>query len=148
MAFPPNPSPGDTHVENNTTYTYNGPINGWTRSTVGPANDSFYPPGSAAQYLSSITETIYTVVDGASVDLSPANGPTQLWTLGDNRTPTAANFADGQVMTLLVDDGTDYAITWTTMAVTWLGGSAPTLETAGYTAILLFKIGGTIYGKA
>jgi len=94
-------------------------------------------------------ETVFTITDGASVDIDPANGGIQTWTLGASRTPTATNFAAGQSVTLMIDDGTAYTITWTTIAVTWLdGASAPTLQTTGYTIIELFKIGTVVYGMA
>lgn len=92
-----------------------------------------------------VTETVYTITDGASVDIDPANGGMQFWTLGANRTATATNFANGQSITLHVADGTAYAVTWPTM--TWVGGSAPTLPTSGYAIIVLWKAGGTLYGK-
>jgi hypothetical protein len=90
------------------------------------------------------TEEVFTISDGGSVDLNPANGTVQLWTLGANRSPTASSFAAGQSMTLMVDDGTAYAITWP--SVTWVGGSAPTLATTGYTVIELWKVSTTLYG--
>jgi hypothetical protein len=92
------------------------------------------------------TEEVFTISDGASVDLDPSNGTIQLWTLGASRTPTATNFAAGQSMTLMIDDGTDYTITWP--SVTWKtdGGSAPTLNTSGYTAVVLWKVSTTLYG--
>jgi hypothetical protein len=92
------------------------------------------------------TETVYTISDSGSVDLNPANGTIQLWTLGDNRSPTASSFAAGQSVTLMIDDGTDYTITWP--SVTWKtnGGNAPTLATSGFTVIVLWKVGTTIYG--
>jgi hypothetical protein len=92
------------------------------------------------------TEEVFTITDGASVDLNPANGTVQLWTLGDNRTPTATSFAAGQSMTLMIDDGTARTITWTTVGVVWVGGSAPTLATSGYTVIELWKVSSTVYG--
>jgi hypothetical protein len=49
-------------------------------------------------------------------------------------------------MTLMINDGTAYTITWTTLAVTWVGGTAPTLATTGFTVIELWKVGSTIYG--
>jgi hypothetical protein len=51
-------------------------------------------------------------------------------------------------MTIQIDDGTAYAVTWTSLPVTWKtnGGSAPTLNTSGITAIQLWKVGTTIYG--
>jgi hypothetical protein len=42
MPFPTNPSVGDTYVENDTTYEYLGPVNGWYRQEVGPNNDTTY----------------------------------------------------------------------------------------------------------
>jgi hypothetical protein len=51
-------------------------------------------------------------------------------------------------MTLLIDDGSAFTITWTTLAVVWKtdGGSAPTLNTTGVTVIGLWKVGTVIYG--
>lgn len=92
------------------------------------------------------TETVFTITDGASVDINPANGTVQVWTLGANRTPTASSFAAGQSVTLLIDDGTAYAVTWTTIGVKWTGGTAPTLPTTGYGVIELWKVGTSVYG--
>ena len=94
--------------------------------------------------LGDLSETVYTITDGASVDLNPANGPLQLWTLGANRTATASSFAAGESMLLMVADGTAYTLTWPTMA--WVGGAAPTLATSGYTVVELWKISTTLYG--
>ena len=90
------------------------------------------------------TEEVFTITDGASVDLDPSNGTIQLWTLGASRSPTATGFAAGQSMTLMVNDGTAYTITWP--SVTWVGGSAPTLATTGFTVIELWKVSTTLYG--
>lgn len=92
------------------------------------------------------TEEVFTITDGASVDLDPSNGTVQVWTLGASRSPTASSFASGQSMTLMVDDGSAYAITWP--GVTWKtdGGSAPTLSTTGFTAIQLWKVSTVLYG--
>jgi hypothetical protein len=94
------------------------------------------------------TEEVFTVTDGATVDLDPNNGSIQTWTLGANRTPGQANWSAGQSITLMVDDGTAYAITWSTLAVVWTtdGGVAPTLNTSGFTTIVLWKVSTTIYG--
>lgn len=93
-----------------------------------------------------MTSYVYAIVDGASVDIDPANGGIQTWTLGANRTPTATNFAAGQAVTLMIADGTAYAVTWTTIGVVWVGGTAPTLPTTGYGVIELWKAGSTVYG--
>jgi hypothetical protein len=100
-----------------------------------------------------ILEDIYTITDGAAFEIDPGNGSIQLVTLGANRTPKATNFANGEAVTLMVDDGTAYALTWTDATfggsgVVWKtdGGVAPTLNTAGYTVIVLFEVGGQVYG--
>ena len=94
------------------------------------------------------TEEVFAITDGGTVNLDPNNGSIQTWTLGANRTPGQANWAAGQSITLMVDDGTAYAITWSTLAVVWEtnGGNAPTLATSGFTVIVLWKVGTTIYG--
>ena len=94
----------------------------------------------------SLQETVFAITDGSSVDINPANGGIQTWTLGANRTPTASSFAEGQSVTLMIDDGTAYAITWSSVSPTWIGGSAPTLATSGYTVIELWKRSTVIYG--
>jgi hypothetical protein len=92
------------------------------------------------------TEDVYAIVDGVSVDLNPGNGTVQTWTLGASRSPTATSFAAGQSLTLMIDDGTAYSITWP--SVTWKTdlGVAPTLNLTGFTAIQLWKVGATLYG--
>jgi hypothetical protein len=93
------------------------------------------------------TEEVFAVT-GTTPALSPTNGSIQTWTLSGNSTPTAGTWAAGQSITLLVDDGTDYTITWTSLSIVWKtdGGSAPTLNTSGDTVIGLWKVGTTIYG--
>lgn len=97
--------------------------------------------------IGTITEDVFTITDGASVVIDPTNGSIQLWTLGASRTPTTANFGAGESITLMINDGTAYAITWTSVPVTWVGGTAPTLATTGYTVIELWKVASTIYGS-
>lgn len=99
------------------------------------------PVGSSA-----LQETPYTITDGASVDIDPANGGIQTWTLGANRTPTASSMSSGDSVLLRIADGTAYSVTWSTIGVVWKGGSAPTLATSGYSLIELVKIGSTVYG--
>jgi hypothetical protein len=101
---------------------------------------------TSAVFNDGYTEEVFTVTDGASVALSPTNGSIQTWTLGANRTPTAGTWAAGQSMTLMIDDGTARTVTWTTMGVVWGGGSAPALATTGFTTVVLWKVGSTIYG--
>jgi hypothetical protein len=93
------------------------------------------------------TEEVFSVT-GTTPALSPTNGSIQTWTLTASSTPTAGTWASGQSMTIQIDDGADYAVTWTSLPVTWKtnGGSAPTFNTSGITAIQLWKVGATIYG--
>ena len=83
-------------------------------------------------------------LDGAIVEkayectgtvLDPSNGTLQYKTLSANTTFTE-NFADGESITLMIDDGSAYTVTWPTM--TWASGSAPTLATSGYTTVVLW----------
>lgn len=92
----------------------------------------------------SYKDTVYTITDGASVDIDPDNGGIQVWTLGASRTPTANNFDTGAKVMLMVADGTNYGITWP--SVNWVGGVAPTLPTTGYGIIELWKVGTQLYG--
>lgn len=93
-----------------------------------------------------VREDVYTIVDAAGVPIDPTNGSIQLWTLTASRTPTAANFDSGESVTLMINDGTAYTVTWSTVGVTWVTGIAPTLPTTGYGVIELWKAGSTIYG--
>jgi hypothetical protein len=103
--------------------------------------------------IGTILEDVYTISDGAAFEIDPGNGSIQLITLGANRTPKATNFAAGESVLLMVDDGTAYTITWTDATfggsgVVWKtnAGVAPTLNTSGYTVITLWKVGTQIYG--
>ncbi len=89
-----------------------------------------------------VIETVFTVT-GTTPALDPANGTVQSWTLTGVSTPTS-NLATGESISLRVADGTAYTVTWP--SVTWIGGSAPTLALTGYTWVVLFNVGGTLYG--
>jgi len=93
------------------------------------------------------TEEVFAA-SGTTPALSPTNASIQTWTLSGNSTPTSGTWAAGQSITLMIDDGSAFTITWSSLAVTWTtdGGVAPTLNTSGYTAITLWKVGTTIYG--
>lgn len=98
-----------------------------------------------------ILEDIFTITDAAAFEVDPGNGSIQLITLGASRTPKATNFAAGESVTMMIDDGTAFTLTWTdatwgTGGVKWVGGSAPTLATTGYTVIQLWKVGTQVYG--
>lgn len=101
------------------------------------------------QTFTGYQDTVYAITDGAAFAIDPANGAVQTVTLGASRTPVLANFGSGQTVILGINDGTGYSITWTSVAPTWVrpggGGAAPALHTTGYTWILLWKVGATVY---
>lgn len=91
-----------------------------------------------------VTEEVFAVT-GTTPALNPQDGTIQTWTLSANSTPTfAAGFVAGSSMTLMIEDGTAYTITWPVMQ--WSGGSAPTLATTGYTVVELWRVGAVYYG--
>lgn len=100
------------------------------------------------QTFKETADTVYVITDGANFEIAPANGNVQTITLGATRTALATNFAAGQSIVLGVDDGTAYALTWPT--ITWVisggGGAAPTLATTGFTWVMLWKQGTTLFG--
>lgn len=97
-----------------------------------------------ATFNGAFVETVFAL-SGTTPALNPSNGTIQTWTLSGNSTPTDSVSA-GESMTLMIDDGTGRTITWP--SVTWKtgGGTAPTLNTSGFTAIVLWKVGTTLYG--
>ena len=101
--------------------------------------------------IGTILEDVFTITDGAAFEIDPGNGSVQLITLGASRTPKATNMVAGESITLMVDDGTAYTLTWTDATwggsgVVWTGGTAPTLATSGYTVIQFWKVSTQVYG--
>lgn len=139
LDFPSSPTNGQVYTANGSSWTYNSTITAWLSTNPITAATSPLITGT-------IIEDVYTISDGAAFAIDPSNGSIQTVTLGANRTPTVANWTSGQSVTLRVADGTAYTITWTTIGVVWVGGSAPTLATSGYTIIELWKDGSTYYG--
>ena len=154
------PASGGTGVANNAAATVTSSGNfAYTRTLTGTTNVTFPTTGTLATLAGTETftnktitgtkETVFTITDGAAFEINPANGGIQTITLGANRTPAATSFTAGQSVTLMIDDGAAYAITWSTVNPTWVGasatGSAPTLATTGYTIIEMWKVGSTVY---
>jgi len=101
--------------------------------------------------IGTILEDVFT--DGAFFEIDPGNGSVQLITLGASRTPKATNMVAGESITLMVDDGSAYTLTWSDATfggsgVVWKtnAGVAPTLNTTGYTVIVLWKVSTQVYG--
>jgi len=96
-----------------------------------------------------VVEDVYawTATTGAvTTELEPANGSIQTLTLTGSITSLTDNIAAGEAITLIIDDGTAYTITWPT--TTWVNnaGAAPTLAAAAPTVIALWKVSTTLYG--
>ena len=93
-------------------------------------------------FTGSISEQVYALSGTA---LNPANGTIQTVTLAANTTLTDS-LTTGKYMTLMIDDGSAYTVTWPTMTWKTDGGSAPALNTTGYTVVQLWKVSTTLYG--
>ena len=103
--------------------------------------------------IGTILEDVFTITDAAAFEVDPGSGSIQLITLGASRTPKCTNFVAGESVTLMINDGTAYTITWTdatggTGGVIWKGGTAPTLATTGYSVIQFWKVSTQVYGAS
>lgn len=88
------------------------------------------------------TEGVYNLTGTV---ISPLNGSIQYKTLSANTTFTES-LSSGQSVTLMIDDGTAYTVTWPTTTWKTDNGAAPTLNTTGYTVVVLWKLLSTLYG--
>ena len=138
------------HYGDTDTYMQFHNANQWRVVTGGTerleVTDSNVTVNTGLKLNKEVTENV-TALSGTSDVLEPQEGTIRTHTLSGNTTYTES-FLGGQSMTLMIDDGAGYTVTWPTM--TWVnnGGSAPTLATSGYTVIVLWKAltGGTLYG--
>lgn len=112
------------------------------KTLTAPAISSPTITGTPVEDVYAWTSTSGSVTD----ELDPDNGSIQTITLTGNITSLTDNLSAGEAITLMIDDGTSYTITWPTM--TWVNnlGTAPTLATSGYTVVALWKVSTTLYG--
>jgi len=111
---------------------------------INNTSPSFKLDVSGIARATSFLETVVAVT-GTTPAISANSGNILTWTLSGNSTPTDSLSA-GQSVTLMIDDGSAYTITWTSLVDQWIGGSAPTLATTGYSVVELWKVGSTVYG--
>lgn len=90
------------------------------------------------------TEVEFAITDAAGFAIDPRNGALQRVTLAANRTPTVANFNNGDVVQLMVA-GAGFLLDWSTINVQWMF-ARPELATYGFTTMLLWKTNSVIYG--
>ena len=104
-------------------------------------NKTITSPTITSPTLTGITEEV-SALSGATPEIEAG---ISTWTLSAASTPTDGLSA-GQSAVLMIDDGSANTITWP--SVTWKTdyGTAPTLETTGYTVVTLWKVGTTLYG--
>lgn len=89
-----------------------------------------------------IDETVYNLT---GTELDPSNGTVQYKTLSANTTLTSV-IAEGESMTLMINDGSARTITWPSMVWVNNGGEAPELNTSGYTVVTLWNVDSVLYG--
>tara|TARA_R110000822_G_scaffold310359_1_gene442777 strand:+ start:30511 stop:30924 length:414 start_codon:yes stop_codon:yes gene_type:complete len=95
---------------------------------------------TAEQTFTEVKETAYSFT---GTDIDTANGTLQYKTLAANTTLTHS-LVEGQSVTIHINDGTAYTITWP--SIVWVGGSAPTLPTTGWAIIELWRLNGFVWG--
>jgi hypothetical protein len=84
-------------------------------------------------------------VAGTSGSATVSGGSIKTWALTGNSTVTDS-LQTGQSLTLMIDDGSGYLITWPGVVWKTDGGAAPYLNTSGYTAVVLWKVSNILYG--
>ena len=88
--------------------------------------------------VNTITSPVYSIT---GTELNPNNGTFQTLSLTADVTLTE-NFQSGHSITLRIESGDSFVITWPTM--TWIGGSAPTL--GANDIVVLWKENTNFYG--
>jgi hypothetical protein len=90
-----------------------------------------------------LVETTHAI-SGTAPNLDPTNGSIQTWTLTGASSPLDA-MQSGQTLTLMVT-GNGFLITWPSISWKSQIGAAPTLNSSGVTAIMLWKVDSVLYG--
>jgi hypothetical protein len=99
---------------------------------------------SAVKINDGYTEEVF-ILTGTAPVLNPINGSIQTWTLTANSSPVHV-ITTGQSIVLQIEDGAGFNITWPNVEWKTNSGAAPTLNTTGATAIVLWNVAGTLFG--
>jgi len=101
---------------------------------------------NALTLTGSVTEAIFALTDAATVDVDPANGTIQTLALtAAGRTLTFTNMVAGEAVTLMINAGASGTITTWNVTFVTAAGAVPTLATAGYTVVALWKVSTVVY---
>lgn len=102
--------------------------------------------GGDTSFGGAIVETV-SALSGTTPTLDPSNGTVQTHTLSGATTYTdGLNTGESMILVLIAGANT---VTWPTMTWTKVGGggAAPTLSATGISAVVLWKVGSTLYGS-
>ena len=114
-----------------------GQVLAYSSSTFSWAHNLNVGTINLSGHLAEDTAAVADTPDGnGDVPLSLLSGSILTWTLGANRTATFTGgyFSAGRSALLMVACGSN-TLTWPSNVLTWVGGSAPTLATSGYSCI-------------
>jgi hypothetical protein len=114
-----------------------GKVLAYSSSTFSWASNLNVGTINLSGHLAEDTVAVADTPDGnGDVPLSLLSGSILTWTLGANRTATFTGgyFSAGRSALLMVACGSN-TLTWPSNVLTWVGGSAPTLATSGYSCI-------------
>jgi hypothetical protein len=148
VQFPDSPSVNQEYTYNGVTYFWNGAkwvvSNGTDAITISQAQTLTNKTLTSVVLDAGYAEEIYTLSGSSNVVLDVSNGSIQLHTLTAN-TSYVENLSSGESLTLFINDGNAYTVTWPE-GVTWKSNTAPTLVETGNTVVELWKINSTLYG--
>lgn len=107
-------------------------------------NKTLTTPALSVPVITGYTETVYAL---AGTVIDPANGTVQTKTLAANTTFTES-LADGQSVVLMLNPST-FTTTWPTTSWVRADGTAaaPTLKASVVNTIVLWQVGGVLYGN-
>ena len=140
MPFPTNPSVGDTYVENDTTYEYLGPVNGWFRKEVGPNNDTTYIGSDGAPNgVSGDTQVVFNDSGTLAGDSGLTYNKTTnfLDVIGQVRASTGILFGGDTAAANALDDYEEGTFTITLL----VAGTSGTAPNPNYSTAYYVKVG-------